>query len=165
MATVGLLVVYLDYVAPLHEMAGGQPHLDVRYGVGYSLQDVLDYFDALGVNGRAFYARSTLFDTIWPLGIALTGALWAPLAFQSRRWVLTAAFCPVVFGTLELVENCGLWLMLAQYPDVSLTLVTVANLITLTKQAMIPGWMFAIPTLPIIAMVRRARSSSETHDT
>lgn len=155
--TVGLLAVYSWYIMPLQEMAGGQVHLDVRFGVGYTLADVLSYFEALGAAGRALYTRTTLFDTVWPLGIAITGALWAPLAFRNPRWVVLAAATPVLFGVLDLVENCGLLLMLSQYPDVSPTLAALNNVITLVKQLMIPGWAIAIPSLPIIAVVRRRR--------
>jgi hypothetical protein len=145
-----LLVVYFDYVEPLEHMGGGLRHLDVRYGVGYSPRDVIVYFDTLGSEGRAFYAKTTLFDTVWPLCIALTGALWAPLVFRNRLWVLLAAFSPVMFGLLDVVENCGIWLMLFQYPDVSAAFARTLNVLTLLKQAMIPGWAIIVPALPVI---------------
>ncbi len=153
--TIILLVTYFQYIGPLEEYGGGAPHLDVRFGVGYSHADVLKYFDTLGVEGRAFYAKTTLFDTIWPLCIGVCGALWAPLAFHNNFWVVVAAASPVLFGILDLLENIGLWIMLSQYPEISQSVASVGNAITLVKQAMIPGWVLSIPGLPIIAIFRR----------
>ena len=154
--TILLFAVYLDYIQPLRDYGGGAVHLDIRFG-GYMLADVLAYFGTLGAEGRSFYAKTTLFDTIWPLGVALSGALWAPLAFRRSGLVVAAAFCPVMFGTLDLFENVGLWIMLAQYPDVSPAVAGLGNAITLAKQAMIPGATLAIPTLPLIAVLRKSR--------
>lgn len=155
-ATIVLFVTYLDYIQPLRDYGAGAVHLDIRFG-GYSHADVLAYFETLGAEGRRFYAGTTLFDTIWPLGVALCGALWAPLAFRGDRMIVAAAFFPVMFGLLDLFENVGLWTMLAQYPDVSPAVAGIGNAITLVKQAMIPGATLAIPLLPVIAAIRGRR--------
>lgn len=79
--TLALFVVYLDYIAPLKAMGGGAVHLDIRFG-GYDLATVNAYFATLGETGRAFYRTTTLFDTVWPLAVAISGFLMAPLAFR-----------------------------------------------------------------------------------
>jgi len=152
-ATIVLFVTYLDYIQPLRDYGAGAVHLDIRFG-GYSHADVLKYFETLGTEGRSFYAKTTLFDTVWPLGVTFCGALWAPLAFRGNRMIVAVAFFPVMFGILDLFENVGLWAMLAQHPEVSPTVAKISNAITLAKQAMIPGATLAVPALPVIAALR-----------
>jgi len=157
--TIVLIVMYFQFIRPLEIYGAGAPHLDVRYAVGYTHADVLEYFETLGAEGRGFYARTTLFDTVWPLCVGFCCALWAPLAFRQSSWVVFASAPAVLFGVLDLAENIGLWTMLFQYPEVSPIVAGVNNFITLSKQLMIPGWAIALPVLPIVAFIRRGKTT------
>ena len=150
--TITLFVIYNNYVQPLRDMLGDQVYLDIRVG-GYSYEEAVAFFDFLGEEGRALYLRTTVFDTVWPLGVALTGLLFAPLAFR-RAWpVLLGALFPVAFGTFDLLENVGLFMMLSAYPDISPALVAYTNVMTVTKQAAIPIAFAAFFGLPFVACV------------
>ncbi len=160
--TITLFATYNGYVQPLRDLLGEQVYLDIRMG-GYEYDEALAFFEFLGAEGRSLYFRTTLFDTVWPLCLAVTGALFAPLAFRSPGLVLASAFFPVMFGVFDLLENIGIFIMLSAFPDISKAAVSYSNLMTVTKQLAIPGAFIAflgLPLLAAIASVRRNRASS-----
>lgn len=60
---------YFNYSEPLKDFVGDLEILDMR-GSGYELTDAQELLDFLGEEGRAFYVKTTLLDTVWPLLIA-----------------------------------------------------------------------------------------------
>lgn len=150
--TIVLFSLYGLYVQPLHIFLEGDNYLDLRTD-GYDLQEVLVFFERLGQLGRAFYLRSTIFDTIWPLALAFSGFVTARMTFQ--RWWLVGIFAigPVAFGVLDLFENIGLVSMNLIYPDIPNGLVSYSNFMTLIKLTMIPLASAAFIGTPIVAVV------------
>ncbi len=151
-----LFAVYSIYITPLEEMAGGQVHLDIRPG-SYDLAEAMNYFETLGEEGRAFYIKTTIFDTAWPLCLAVCGFLLAPYAFEKKWQIVSGAFFPVAFGVLDFFENIGLLLMINAFPDISSSLITYSSTLTFIKQLMIPGASLAFFGLPIVIFLRTRR--------
>ena len=161
LVTMVLLATYTAYVAPFRTALGDDIYLDLKIG-GYDAVEVNRFLESIGPEWRAFYARSTVFDTVWPLGIALSGFLLAPLALRGNWKIGFAMFFPIAFGVLDLFENIGILTMLANYPDVSSSLVAYSNACTVSKQLMIPGAYAASLVLPVLAFVRRRREGAGT---
>lgn len=142
--------LYMIYVQPLKEFLAPDIYLDLRFD-GYDYPEALAFFDRLGPLGRAFYMRSTVFDTIWPLMLALAGYLMAHQVFRRRLLVWVFAAGPVAFGLLDLAENIGLLAMNFQYPEFSEDLVAGTNIVTLSKQKLIPAAFGSYFLTPVIA--------------
>lgn len=156
LVTLILLATYTAYVEPFREALGDDIYLDLKLG-GYDIAEVNAFLESIGPEWRAFYVRSTVFDTIWPLGIALSGFLLAPWGLNGNRKILLGMFFPVAFGVLDLFENIGILTMLANYPDISTALVAYSNACTVSKQLMIPGAFAASLALLVLALWRRRR--------
>lgn len=156
-ATLIVFGAYLIYIQPLKDFLAPDMYLDLRFD-GYDHPEAVAFFGDLGPLGRAFYMRSTIFDTIWPLTMALAGYLMSRQVF--RRWwlVWTFAIGPVAFGLLDLIENIGLFAMNFQFPEISERLVQGTNIVTLSKQKLIPlafGCYFLTPLVAIGMWLRR----------
>ncbi|TMV04800.1 hypothetical protein FGK63_17095 [Ruegeria sediminis] len=151
-ATLVLFGLYLAYVQPLKEVLAPDIYLDLRFD-GYDHPEALAFYEGLGVLGRGFYMRSTLFDTVWPLMIAVSGLLLARKTFRRGWLVAVLAAGPVAFGLLDLAENICLIAMNWQFPDFSERLVSVSNALTLAKQRTIPFAFGAFLGLPVLAAV------------
>lgn len=150
LATLIVFILYMIYVQPLKDFLAPEIYLDLRFD-GYDYPEALAFFDDLGQLGRAFYMRSTIFDTIWPLMLALSGYLMARQVFRRPMFVLVFAAGPVAFGLLDLVENIGLFAMNFQYPKFSEDLVTGTNIVTVSKQKLIPVAFGSYLLTPLIA--------------
>lgn len=153
---VGTLIVfglYLIYVQPLKDFLAPDIYLDLRFD-GYDHAEAFAFFDGLGALGRAFYMRSTVFDTVWPLMLAFAGYLIARQTFRNFGLIWAFAFGPVAFGLLDLIENIGLFAMNFQFPELSQGLVDATNIVTLTKQKVIPVAFGAYVLAPAIAVAQ-----------
>jgi hypothetical protein len=153
LATLFVFGLYMIYVQPLKDFLAPDIYLDLRFD-GYDYPEALAFFDGLGQLGRAFYMRSTIFDTIWPLMLALAGYLMARQVFRRPLFVWIFAAGPVAFGLLDLAENIGLFAMNFQYPEFSENLVTGTNIVTLSKQKLIPVAFGSYLLTPLIAAGR-----------
>ncbi len=147
--------LYLIYVQPMKDFLAPDIYLDLRFD-GYDHAEVSAFFDGLGALGRAFYMRSTVFDTVWPLMLAFAGYLIARQTFR-KTWLIRAfAFGPVAFGLLDLIENIGLLAMNFQFPELSQGLVDATNIVTLTKQKVIPLAFGAYLLTPLVRTAQLA---------
>lgn len=152
LATLLVFGLYLIYVQPLKDFLSPNIYLDLRED-GYDLPEALAFYARLDVLGRAFYMRSTIFDTIWPLMLAFAGFLMARQTFQRRWLIIVFAVGPVSFGILDLFENIGLIAMNWNFPNITDQMVSYTNAITLTKLSTIPiafGSFFIVPVIAII---------------
>jgi hypothetical protein len=164
-ATLAVFGLYLVYVQPLKDFLAPDIYLDLRFD-GYDHPEATAFFDYLGPLGRAFYMRSTIFDTIWPLMLGLSGFLMARQVFNKWWLIFVFAVGPVGFGLLDLVENIGLFAMNFQFPDISESLVATSNIVTLSKQKLIPlafGSFFLTPLVAIGFWVRNTVSHANHH--
>ena len=153
--TLILVVSYSFYVQPLKDILGDEPYLDLKIG-GYSYDLAIGFFERLGVQGREMYMKTTLFDTIWPLAIAITAILYSIQLFKGYKKSV-AAFFPVAFGILDMVENLGIFSMLYSYPSISPAQVEFTSIFTVTKQITIPGMVVMSISLPIVQFVRKTK--------
>lgn len=107
---------------------------DLRFG--YEVADLDALFTAYGDGGRRAYAVGLIVDTIYPLVLAAATVLLAARAFPRARWLWVF---PIAFAALDVVENIGLGVAMAAYPE---TLgdgpVAVLSLITQVKLLSFP---------------------------
>lgn len=161
-ATLLLFALYMLYVQPLKDFLAPDIYLDLRFD-GYDHAEALAFFDGLGALGRGFYMRSTIFDTIWPLMLAVSAFLLARQSFRALWLVTLFSAGPVAFGILDLFENICLMAMNWRFPGISDQLVSLSNRLTLAKQSMIPfafGAFLGLPPLAAIIALVRSRSAS-----
>ena len=135
-------VMFFGPLAHLSRLAGGATPFDVR-PLGYSYDQARAFLDAIGEQGRNYYASPELvLDMFYPpLYAASRGlALWwltmpgrvreASLPL-SRRWALIAV--PVVMASLDVVENGCIAAMLWTWPGLPPGLVHVSSIVTRAK--------------------------------
>jgi hypothetical protein len=123
-------------------------------GSGYELTDAQELLDFLGAEGRAFYVKTTLLDTVWPLLIAASAIFSSALAFRATWLIIVAALFPVAFGVLDAFENMGLLVILSSYPDISAFWVNYCATITQVKWMIIPVAFPVFFGLPFVALGR-----------
>jgi len=116
------------------EAADG-PLLDTRFG--WDHDDARSFLSALDTEGRRLYAFALLIDTLYGLTFAVAGTL--VLAWISGRLVAPTnplgwvVLLPVLAGVLDLVENAGIFTLLALFPSVPSALGAALGLVTATK--------------------------------
>jgi hypothetical protein len=136
-------VIFFGPLAHLSRLAGGLTPFDVRLR-GYSYTEAHAFLEAIGEQGRAYYANPELIlDTFYPPLYAVSRglALWwltipgrvrqAPLPLKVG-WALVAV--PVLMAILDLVENGCIVVMLWTWPDLSHGLVDVSSLATRVRR-------------------------------
>ncbi len=115
--------------------AAAAPLLDTRFAWGED--DARGFLSALGGEGRRLYALALLIDTLYGLTFAVAGTL--VLAWISERlvaptnplgWVVSL---PVLAGALDLLENTGIFTLLALFPSIPSALGAALGLVTATK--------------------------------
>ena len=135
-------VMFFGPLAHLTHLAGGLRPFDIRPR-GYSYLEARAFLEALGKQGRAYYANPELvIDTFYPPLYAVSRglALWwltmpgrvreAPMPLRVR-YALVAV--PVLMASLDLFENGCITVMLWTWPDLSHGLVEVSSLATRIK--------------------------------
>jgi hypothetical protein len=134
--------MFFGPLAHLTHLAGGLTPFDIR-PKGYSYAEARAFLEAIGEQGRGYYASPELvIDTLYlPLYAVSRGlALWwltmpgrvreAPLPLKVRYALIAA---PILMATLDLVENGCIAVMLWTWPDLSDGLVEVSSLATRVK--------------------------------
>ena len=124
----GLLwaVMFFGPLAHLSRLSGGMTPFDIRPW-GYSYAEARAFLEAIGAEGRAYYASPELIlDAFYPPLYAVSRglALWwltmpgrigkAPVPLKVR-WALIAV--PILMATLDVVENACVAVMLWTWPD------------------------------------------------
>jgi hypothetical protein len=135
-------VMFFGPLKHLTDLAGGLTPFDIR-PKGYSYADARAFLEAIGEQGRAYYANpELLIDTFYPPLYAVSRglALWwltmpgrvreAPLPLKVR-YALVAV--PILMASFDLVENGCIAVMLWTWPDLSHGLVEVSSLATRVK--------------------------------
>ena len=140
----GLLwaVMFFGPLAHLTHVAGGLTPFDIS-PKGYSYADARAFLEAIGEQGRRYYANPELvIDTFYPPLYALSRglALWwltmpgrlreAPLSLKVRYGLVAV---PILMASLDLVENGCIAVMLWTWPDLSHGLVEVSSFATQMK--------------------------------
>ncbi len=140
----GLLraVMFFGTLAHLTRLADGLTPFDIR-AWGYSYAEARAFLEAIGAEGRAYYASPELIlDAFYPPLYAVSRglALWwltmpgrigkAPVPLKVR-WALTAV--PILMATLDVVENACVAVMLWTWPDLSNAVVELSSFATQVK--------------------------------
>ena len=135
-------VMFFGPLAHLTRLAGGLTPFDIR-PKGYSYLDARAFLEALGAQGRAYYASPELvIDTFCPPLYAVSSGLalwWLTMPGRVRkgplplkvRYALVAV--PILMASLDLLENGCIGVMLWTWPDLSHGLVKVSSLATRLK--------------------------------
>jgi hypothetical protein len=135
-------VMFFGPLAHLTRLAGGLTPFDIRLR-GYSYAEARAFLQAIGEQGRAYYANPELIlDTFYPPLYAISRglALWwltmpgrvreAPVPLKVRYALIAI---PVLMASLDLIENGCIAVMLWTWPDLSHGLVEVSSLVTRLK--------------------------------
>lgn len=145
-------VLVLGYGRSLEAMAGGLPPFDLR-ALGYGLEQVRRYLDALSPAGVALYLGPVRWaDTVFPVLMGLTFLWWMrPLAGLAG---LVGGAAAVFYVALDLSENAAVAVMLrAGSDEVVAGQVTLASTLT---QAKFAAFALAV-VLTVVAFGRRRR--------
>jgi hypothetical protein len=129
--------MFFGPLAHLSRLAGGLTPFDIRLR-GYSYAEARAFLEALGAQGRAYYASPELIlDTFYPPLYAVSRglALWwltmpgrvrkGPLPLKARYALISV---PILMASLDLLENGCIGVMLWTWPDLSHGLVEVSSL-------------------------------------
>jgi hypothetical protein len=147
-ARVRHLVVAAVVYAPLAVVMFGWPGLvgSVSRSCGLPPFDVRGFWDAedaramvnaCGSGGRTAYLHLQIADLAYPAALAgflvvLTALLLR--GFGGRTWPV---LLPIVAMTLlDYLENTGVWILLARWPDVNAPVADVAGTVTALKRAL-----------------------------
>jgi hypothetical protein len=140
----GLLwaVMFFGPLAHLSRLSGGMTPFDIRPW-GYSYAEARAFLEAIGAEGRAYYASPELIlDAFYPPLYAVSRglALWwltmpgrigkAPVPLKVR-WALIAV--PILMATLDVIENGCIAMMLWTWPHLSNGVVEISSLATQVK--------------------------------
>ncbi len=151
--TLAAYFIYDHYAAPLKALDDTQPILDMR-DAGYTANEAKTFLTSIGEDRRALYVRTTVLDTIWPLLLAISSALFALRVLTVPWLVVLVTFIPAAFGLLDAIENVSILVLLSTYPDVSTSVVTFAGYVTRTKWIVIPMAFTIFFCLPLAALWR-----------
>lgn len=145
-----LIAAYLFVLFILFPAFAGSQNvvpLDLRFH--YDLATVRSVFDALGMEGRDQYRVGAMtLDVLYPLVYSSTFAVWLALLVRARtRFACATMLLPFAVLLFDLLENACIVMLLAQYPDLSGTLVAVAAWLTSLK------WSLAAATIATVSLL------------
>jgi hypothetical protein len=135
-------VMFFGPLAHLTRLAGGLTPFDVRLR-GYSFADARAFLEAIGEQGRAYYANPELIlDTFYPPLYAVSRRLalwWLTMPGRIRTaplpmWVrCTLIAVPILMACLDIIENGCIAVMLWTWPHLSKGVVEISSLGTQLK--------------------------------
>lgn len=117
-------------VGRISDVSDGGGILDAE--TGYSHSFVVTLFDSYGQQGRDFYRNLQLWDLAHPFVYSLLLASLLFLAFRRTRWEWVALL-PFAIGALDYIENAFLWVIIATYPEIDPTVVSIASVLSTFK--------------------------------
>jgi hypothetical protein len=135
-------LMFFGPLAHLARLADGLTPFDIQPR-GYSYAQARAFLEAIGAQGRAYYASPELIlDSLYPPLYAVSRGLalwWLTMPGRVRkeplrlkvRYALIAV--PILMATLDLFENGCIAVMLWTWPDLSHGLVEVSSLATRVK--------------------------------
>lgn len=104
----------------------------------YSAEQIYNYMDNLGTDGRKTYIRFLLIaDMIFPIGYSILFSLI--FTFFLQRMVLKESklylirFSPFIIGALDILQNIFFITMLSNYPEKIISAANLASTVTVIK--------------------------------
>jgi hypothetical protein len=144
LAASGLLwaVMFFGPLVHLSRLAGGVSPFDIR-PKGYSYLEARTFLEAIGAQGRAYYASPELIlDAFYPPLYAVSRGLalwWLTMPGRIRKapmplWVrCTLIAVPILMASLDVIENGCIAVMLWTWPHLSNGVVEISSLATQVK--------------------------------
>ena len=135
-----LIVLYLVFVLLLFPaLSGGSGAVPLDLMFSYSPGQAYSMIDAYGPQVRHSYAISAMtLDVAYPLTYSLLFSVWLTLLLKSNSGVAcTIRMLPFVILMFDLLENSGIVVMLASYPQRLDMIATATSVATTLK------WVFA----------------------
>jgi hypothetical protein len=128
----------------------------------YSADDLYQFAESYGPEGRAAYIRSRLsFDVIWPIvytAFLATAISWLfSRTFPLDSWWQRLNLVPVMGMLLDYLENLSTVIVMARYPDTTAIIDTLAPVFTLLKWTFVNGSFVVLLVGGLIAGWRRLR--------
>ena len=156
-ALVVLAGIRFGFIPRIEEATGGLAILDLR--LNYTPADVFDLFDAAGEEGRRLMVLNGLLDLVFPLAYAAAaGLLLAFLfgrAFPPEHFLQRLVILPFVLAAVDYLENAGILMMLARYPERLPDLARATAVATSFKQALALAMYALIVAGVVAALIRR----------
>ncbi len=152
--------------------ANGMKILDMM-PTGYSHDYVRQLFFRLGEEGRRVYLyRQIPIDMLYPFFFAVTYSLLLAYMFKrairSKRWTYILSIIPVITGLADYLENIGIIVMLASFPQLSSGWVSATRVFSITKSsATMVFWLLLATGLILVAKTKLSSRQREsgTRDT
>jgi len=156
-------IMGLSTVPHIRDIAPGVQIFDLHFA-GYHYEEALEILAALGEEGRSYYGAphlilDTLFLPFLFLGVASL-FLWltrpgqrfaVPLHENIRLVVVALAFVGMI---ADLVENIGVWIILATADEPSTGVVALSGIFTGVKWLALSAAMAALIATIVIALIR-----------
>ncbi|NOQ70694.1 MAG: hypothetical protein GQ574_01760 [Crocinitomix sp.] len=131
---------------------------------GYTQEYVINLFQNLGENGRAYYLHYQLpIDFLYPLFFAISGFL--TLFYFISKLKLSQSFwkwlnyLPIIAGIADYLENFGIIQLLASFPKINEAMVMTTSCFSIVKSAATTLYFLSLITLLIMTLVRRYNRS------
>jgi hypothetical protein len=147
------------YANNLLVYAGDEKILDLRFG--YSIEDVKDYLNALGENGRNYYLNKFHFiDTFYPViycAFYLITLGYFIKRVISKKWKYLILLLPVIGIICDYGENIFINLFIKNINNISDATVLMANVFTKIKFISAYGSLLLIIILLTIFIIKKIR--------
>lgn len=164
------LVMIFVTIPQLQIYSQGLTTLDM-IPTGYDYAYALSLFQALKEEGRNYYlSRQLPLDFLYPGLFAITYSLLfayllKKLGKEDSKWFVIA-YLPIVSGIADYLENLGIINMLLTFPDISATVVELANYCSIVKSFSTSIYFTALLVLLILygffKLTRKTVQPSET---
>ncbi|USD64058.1 hypothetical protein [Vibrio sp. SCSIO 43136] len=154
-AVFSLMLIYS--IPKLMSYASGLEIFDMS-PTGYNYEMAVALLNGLGEEGRAFYYRHLMLDTLYPALFAVCYYLlfhWVAnkSQLQSNGWLWLSAL-PLLSALFDYLENIGIYAMLQSYPDLSANLVEMTSWFTVVKSMSATLYWFALLTVAAVGLVK-----------
>lgn len=159
-----MILILPQQAAQAEEASGGAGSPDTSFW--YSADDLFQFADAYGEEGRAAYVRARwTFDLVYPLVYAfflITTLSWlySYATSTGSRWRQVNLF-PFLGMLFDYLENTATTVVMVQYPERALLAANIAALFTLIKWFFVMG-SFLLLFMGIILVIRRRVRNKQT---
>lgn len=154
------LYIFPWYHEPLKAIVGNQ-YLNLDVKIGYDINYVRNFFEALGLNGRVAYLRNEIeADMIFP--VIYNG--WAVLSLYfllSRCFPSYAKWCLISFFPMfcDIAENSIIIYSLVNFPDLNTGLIQLCSYLTILKYTFAYGAGLVVIGLFVYWLIYRKKLS------
>ncbi len=154
--TLAMFLVIALFLFPFLSLSGGLFPLDMR--LAYTIDEVVQLFTALDVQGRQLYSLIQIADTVFPIALALTLIFILVMVtqrlFDPTNRIHVIIFVPLCGAIADYTENTLIATQLLSYPVLSNLIITIASVITTIKGGFMLLTFILVIILAIAALLK-----------